>query len=137
MDKCSLCEKDLPNERIHLGYTECLDCSEVDKYSSHTVYPEHAQAREPGEVPNLQENRALREELPGATAVSAAGAAWRSPSTVCRWWRIRWRTRKNGGRSDPGLGTAHWRRTNWRSGLLSDLGQGKGRPAEAGEARRR
>ena len=36
MDKCSLCEKDLPNERIHLGYTECLDCSEVDKYSSHT-----------------------------------------------------------------------------------------------------
>ena len=39
MDKCSLCEKDLPNERIHLGYTECLNCSEVDKYSSHTVYP--------------------------------------------------------------------------------------------------
>ena len=39
MDKCSLCEKDLPNERIHLGYTECLDCSGVDKYSSHTVYP--------------------------------------------------------------------------------------------------
>ena len=39
MDKCSLCEIDLPNERIHLGYTECLDCSEVDKYSSHTVYP--------------------------------------------------------------------------------------------------
>lgn len=39
MDKCSLCEKDLPNERIHLGYKECLDCSEVDKYSSHTVYP--------------------------------------------------------------------------------------------------
>jgi hypothetical protein len=39
MDKCSVCEIDLPNERIHLGYTECLDCSEVDKYSSHTVYP--------------------------------------------------------------------------------------------------
>ena len=39
MDKCSLCEKDLADERIHLGYTECLDCSEVDKYSSHTVYP--------------------------------------------------------------------------------------------------
>ena len=39
MDKCSACEKNLPNERIHLGYTECLDCSEVDKYSSHTVYP--------------------------------------------------------------------------------------------------
>ena len=39
MDKCSVCECDLPNERIHLGYKECLDCSEVDKYSSHTVYP--------------------------------------------------------------------------------------------------
>ena len=38
MDKCSLCER-FSNERIHLGYTECLDCSEVDKYSSHTVYP--------------------------------------------------------------------------------------------------
>ena len=39
MDKCSLGEKDLADERIHLGYTECLDCSEVDKYASHTVYP--------------------------------------------------------------------------------------------------
>ena len=39
MDKCSVCEIDLPNERIHLGYSECLDCSGVDKYSSHTVYP--------------------------------------------------------------------------------------------------
>ena len=39
MDKCSVCEKDLADERIHLGYKECLDCSEVDKYSSHTVYP--------------------------------------------------------------------------------------------------
>ena len=39
MDKCSVCENNLIDERIHLGYTECLDCSEVDKYSSHTVYP--------------------------------------------------------------------------------------------------
>ena len=39
MDKCSVCECDLPKERIHLGYKECLDCSEVDKYSSHTIYP--------------------------------------------------------------------------------------------------
>ena len=39
MDKCSLCEKDLPNERIHLGYSECLECSDTEKYSSHTVYP--------------------------------------------------------------------------------------------------
>ena len=39
MDKCSLCEKDLADERIHLGYTECLECSDTEKYSSHTVYP--------------------------------------------------------------------------------------------------
>ena len=39
MDKCSLCEKDLPTERIHLGYSECLECSDTEKYSSHTVYP--------------------------------------------------------------------------------------------------
>ena len=39
MDKCSVCEKDLPNERIHLGYSECLECSDTEKYSSHTVYP--------------------------------------------------------------------------------------------------
>jgi hypothetical protein len=39
MDKCSVCEIDLPNERIHLGYTECLDCSNTEKYASHTVYP--------------------------------------------------------------------------------------------------
>ena len=29
----------ISDERIHLGYTECLECSKVDKYSSHTVYP--------------------------------------------------------------------------------------------------
>ena len=39
MDKCSVCEIDLPNERIHLGYSECLECSDTEKYSSHTVYP--------------------------------------------------------------------------------------------------
>ena len=39
MDKCSLCEKDLADERIHLGYSECLECSDTEKYSSHTVYP--------------------------------------------------------------------------------------------------
>tara|TARA_R110000782_G_scaffold137086_2_gene229576 strand:+ start:175 stop:693 length:519 start_codon:yes stop_codon:yes gene_type:complete len=39
MDKCSVCEIELPNERIHLGYKECLDCSNTEKYASHTVYP--------------------------------------------------------------------------------------------------
>ena len=39
MDKCSVCECDLPKERIHLGYKECLKCSDIEKYASHTVYP--------------------------------------------------------------------------------------------------
>ena len=39
MTDCTICKKDLTNERIHLGYSECLECSKVDKYSSHTVYP--------------------------------------------------------------------------------------------------
>ena len=25
--------------RVHLGYSECVDCSSVKKYSSHTIYP--------------------------------------------------------------------------------------------------
>ena len=36
---CKECDATLSDERIHLGYTECLDCSKVDKYASHTVYP--------------------------------------------------------------------------------------------------
>jgi len=36
MDKCSVCENNLIDERIHLGYTECLDCSNTEKYASHT-----------------------------------------------------------------------------------------------------
>ena len=39
MDKCSLCECDLPKERVHLGYKECLECSDTEKYSAHVVYP--------------------------------------------------------------------------------------------------
>ena len=39
LDKCSVCECDLPKERIHLGYKECLKCSDIEKYASHTVYP--------------------------------------------------------------------------------------------------
>ena len=39
MDKCKKCETQLDNYRIHLGYTECTDCSETEKYSAHTVYP--------------------------------------------------------------------------------------------------
>tara|TARA_B100000519_G_scaffold195660_1_gene200969 strand:+ start:452 stop:994 length:543 start_codon:yes stop_codon:yes gene_type:complete len=36
---CLECDTDLSNERIHLGYTTCVDCSDTEKYSSHTVYP--------------------------------------------------------------------------------------------------
>jgi len=36
---CLECDVDLSKERIHLGYTTCLDCSDTKKYSSHTIYP--------------------------------------------------------------------------------------------------
>ena len=39
MNKCKKCDVDLDNHRAHLGYTECLECSEVEAYSAHTVYP--------------------------------------------------------------------------------------------------
>ena len=39
MNECIKCGVKLGNQRAHLGYTECLDCSEVEAYSAHTVYP--------------------------------------------------------------------------------------------------
>jgi hypothetical protein len=39
MNKCIKCDVDLDNQRAHLGYTECLECSDVEAYSAHTVYP--------------------------------------------------------------------------------------------------
>ena len=39
MNECKKCGVELGNQRAHLGYTECLDCSEVEAYSAHTVYP--------------------------------------------------------------------------------------------------
>tara|TARA_A200000159_G_scaffold72328_1_gene67144 strand:+ start:2354 stop:2827 length:474 start_codon:yes stop_codon:yes gene_type:complete len=29
----------MPDERVHLGYRECVSCSEVEPYSAHVVYP--------------------------------------------------------------------------------------------------
>ena len=29
----------MPDERIHLGYKECVECSSVEPYSAHVVYP--------------------------------------------------------------------------------------------------
>jgi len=39
MNECKKCNVRMDNQRIHLGYTECLDCSEVEAYSAHQVYP--------------------------------------------------------------------------------------------------
>ena len=39
MNECKKCGIELGNQRAHLGYTECLKCSEVEAYSAHTVYP--------------------------------------------------------------------------------------------------
>ena len=39
MNKCCKCDIELSTERIHLGYKECLECSDTEKYASHTVYP--------------------------------------------------------------------------------------------------
>lgn len=36
---CLKCDNTLSDHRVHLGYTECLDCSKEEKYSAHTVYP--------------------------------------------------------------------------------------------------
>ena len=37
--ECKKCENIISEQRYQLGYTECLDCSEVEPYSAHTVYP--------------------------------------------------------------------------------------------------
>ena len=39
MNKCTKCEIEIDDHRFHLGYTECVDCSDTEKYSAHTVYP--------------------------------------------------------------------------------------------------
>ena len=36
---CNKCESLLDSQRITLGLKECMGCSDVQKYSSHTVYP--------------------------------------------------------------------------------------------------
>ena len=33
------CDSVMPDERVHLGYTECVECSSVEPYSAHVVYP--------------------------------------------------------------------------------------------------
>ena len=39
IENCSKCDTEMPDERIHLGYRECVGCSSVEPYSAHVVYP--------------------------------------------------------------------------------------------------
>tara|TARA_B100001113_G_C20925836_1_gene542131 strand:+ start:124 stop:645 length:522 start_codon:yes stop_codon:yes gene_type:complete len=36
---CTECDKKIDDYRYHLGYTECVECSNTEKYSAHVVYP--------------------------------------------------------------------------------------------------
>ena len=35
--ECKKCEKTIDDYRYHLGYTECVECSEVEKYSAPSI----------------------------------------------------------------------------------------------------
>ena len=37
--KCSQCNTEVPQGRIDMGYTICVDCSTEEKVSCHTIYP--------------------------------------------------------------------------------------------------
>ena len=39
MNKCLKCDNEIDDHRYHLGYTECVECSDTEKYSAHQVYP--------------------------------------------------------------------------------------------------
>ena len=39
IDKCIKCDGNIGDERVHLGYRECVECSSVEAYSAHVVYP--------------------------------------------------------------------------------------------------
>ena len=39
MNECTKCDKPIDKHRYHLGYTECVGCSDEEKYSAHQVYP--------------------------------------------------------------------------------------------------
>ena len=36
---CVKCDTKINDERFHLGYRECVECSSVEPYSAHVVYP--------------------------------------------------------------------------------------------------
>ena len=37
--KCVKCDTKIGDERFHLGYRECVECSSIEPYSAHVVYP--------------------------------------------------------------------------------------------------
>ena len=37
--KCISCDSMVDDHRLHLGYNECIECSDEEKYSAHQVYP--------------------------------------------------------------------------------------------------
>ena len=39
INDCIKCDSKIPDERIHLGFRECVSCSSVEPYSAHVVYP--------------------------------------------------------------------------------------------------
>jgi len=39
IQNCVKCDATMPDERVHLGYRECVSCSSVEPYSAHVVYP--------------------------------------------------------------------------------------------------
>ena len=38
-NNCVKCDATMPDERVYLGYQECVECSSVEPYSAHVVYP--------------------------------------------------------------------------------------------------
>ena len=38
-NNCVKCNATMPDERVHLGYRECVECSSIEPYSAHVVYP--------------------------------------------------------------------------------------------------
>ena len=39
IQNCVKCDATMPDERVHLGYRECVECSSIEPYSAHVVYP--------------------------------------------------------------------------------------------------
>ena len=39
MNNCLKCDNQIDDHRYHLGYTECVECSDTEKYSAHQDYP--------------------------------------------------------------------------------------------------